>query len=108
MDIYNKILRLCSQNGISLSKLCLELGLSKNTGYNWKKGSIPNKAALYKICDYFNISIDYFNEDNDDVKYQEKLDAEIKFALFGTPDVPDDIYKQVKDFAKYLKEKKGE
>lgn len=102
MNIYDKIILICSKNNISLSKLCLDIGLSKNTGYNWKNGSIPSKAVLFEIADYFHVSIDYFNEDNEDVIRQAQFENDMKMELFGTIDVPQDVFEEVKDFSVFL------
>lgn len=43
-----------------------DLKMGKNQYTYWKKTNIyPNNSTLKKICDYFNISMDYFYEEKD-------------------------------------------
>lgn len=45
-------------NGISITKLCLDITGSKGNLPTWKKGNI-NPVSLLKIADYFNVTVDY-------------------------------------------------
>lgn len=93
-------------------------------------------ATLDKIADYFDTTVDYLlgrsddPENNDrfgleppeywmdvsDGGEQEKLTAEsserivddddIKFALFGDAEIDDELYEEVKAFARFAKERK--
>ena len=67
-DLYERIQILCDARGVSPSKMCLELGLSKSTMSDMKSGrkngvSVP---TAQKIAGYFGISVDelYGNEEN--------------------------------------------
>ena len=58
--IYNRIIELCKSKGVSGSRMCLDLGLSKSTLSDIKSGrkkgiSVP---TAQKIADYFGITVD--------------------------------------------------
>lgn len=45
---WDNLSALCKDHGISISRLCAELGLSNSIATKWKKGSIPNNGTLKK------------------------------------------------------------
>ena len=58
--LYEKIINLCENKGVSGSRMCVDLGLSKSTLSDLKKGrtkgiSVP---TAQKIAGYFGISVD--------------------------------------------------
>lgn len=61
---WSKLITLCNSNNLSPSKLCEILNFSNATATKWKNGSQPRDTAIAKICDYFNVSYDYFDENN--------------------------------------------
>lgn len=66
MDFYNKVNKLCKQNGIATTTLAVHLGLSKAIVTNWKKTNAkPRYSTVKKIADYFGIPVDYLLEDID-------------------------------------------
>lgn len=58
--LYNNILRLCEKNGISPSKMCVDLGISKNTISRLKKNEEAqiSFSTAKKIADYFRVDVD--------------------------------------------------
>ena len=56
--MYELLLSLCKENGISITNLCLEITGSRGNLNTWKKGNI-NPTVLSKIADYFGVSTDY-------------------------------------------------
>ncbi len=93
--IFNELL---SEKNLSYTALAKELNIPQTTISNWlNRGSKPNIEDLIKICDYFNISLDYIigreSEDNviivnDKQKSQieelyEKLDRQNKIMVLG-------------------------
>ena len=42
-----------------------EIGYSRTSGIKWANGSIPRKATLKKIADYFSVTIDNLLSDNE-------------------------------------------
>ena len=50
---------LCAQRGSNPTALSTEMGFSNATATKWKKGSLPQAAALLTIGEFFDVSIDY-------------------------------------------------
>ena len=50
---------LCAQRGSTPTALSTEMGFSNATATKWKKGSLPQAAALLTIGEFFDVSIDY-------------------------------------------------
>lgn len=59
-DVYQN---LCKQINKAPSRVAIELGLNKSTVSVWKnKAAVPSGETLQKVADYFNVSIDYLLE----------------------------------------------
>ena len=59
-DIYQN---LCNEINKSPSRVALDLGINKASVTYWKKeGKTPNTEILQKVADYFNVSVDYLLE----------------------------------------------
>jgi transcriptional regulator with XRE-family HTH domain len=57
---YDIFKELCDKKGVSPSRACLEMNLSRSLGAKWKNtGANPSFDVLSKIADYFGVSIDY-------------------------------------------------
>lgn len=56
---FDVVQRLCDEKGLSISKLALDLKISKSNVTNWKNGSCPRADKLEKIAAYFDVSTDY-------------------------------------------------
>lgn len=59
-DLYENIKMLCEERGITVSKMCVDIGVSKSLMSNLKNhraSSISRKSAM-KIADYLGVSID--------------------------------------------------
>lgn len=108
MNFIDTLLALINRNGITKNKLLVDLKLGKNSFVDWKKnGNIPSGETLSKIATYFNVSTDYLLGKGDTANNPSK-DDEIKFALFGTTDIDDELYNDVKRLAKMQQQLKEE
>lgn len=58
-SLYHRIKELCSQKGISISKLEADLGFGNASIKKWEKGSSPSVDKIVKIASYFDVSVDY-------------------------------------------------
>lgn len=100
MTLYDRISTLCAQRGVTPGKLCNELGVPRSTLSDLKSGRkqhLTTRTAC-SIADYFGISVDsLLGRDQHAV-----TDADLKAALFGTSDVPDETYQEVRRYAQYL------
>lgn len=56
--LYERVVELCKEKGISRRKLQEELGMSTGSLYKWRT-STPNAGLLKRTADYFNVSTDY-------------------------------------------------
>lgn len=55
---YDQLKKACQERGISVTKLCENLGISSaNTG-RWKKGGTPSVDVLQKMAVLLNVSVD--------------------------------------------------
>ena len=91
--LYERIQALCKNRGVSGSRMCLELGLSKSTLSDLKNGRTKgiSVATAQKIAGYFGITVDDLYEDKKEqpTEYDglsDKRKALIDFAM----SVPDD------------------
>ena len=50
---------LCNERKVSPSAVCKSIGLSNATFSQWTEESIPRRATLQRIADYFGVSLDY-------------------------------------------------
>ena len=62
MDFYKKVEKLCQDKGISLTRLTIDLGISKSNQTSWKRGSKPQNKTISNIAAYFGVPISYFSD----------------------------------------------
>ena len=92
--LYERIQELCKSKGVSGSRMCLDLGLSKSTLSDIKSGRKKgvSTATAQKIASYFNVSVGFLlGEEKEkptvlDDGFTGKQKALIDFAMA----VPDD------------------
>ena len=58
MLVFNNIKSLAEKQGKSIKTVALDIGLSENAIYGWKKTK-PKADDLAKVADYFHVSVDY-------------------------------------------------
>lgn len=96
--LHSRITELCKERGVSGSRMCLDLGMSKSTLSDLKSGRKKSFTAetAHKIASYLNVSVAYLlgEEEKDAKKEQpteydglsEKRKALMQFAM----EVPED------------------
>lgn len=57
---YEQLEKICKIHGVKPTTVTVELGFSKGTMSNWKKGATPNGDAVVRFAEHFNVSTDYF------------------------------------------------
>lgn len=58
--MFKKIfIQLCNKKNESPSSVCRNIGITPATFSCWTDDSVPRKATLMKIADYFGVSVDY-------------------------------------------------
>ena len=55
--VYANVVKLCRENGISVSKLEREVGVGNATIRNWEKSS-PTVDRLKLVADFFGVTVD--------------------------------------------------
>lgn len=93
--LYERIQALCKDKGVSGSRMCLDLGLSKSTLSDMKNGRTKgiSMPTAQKIAGYFGITVDelYGNEEKEKPTAQDDglTDGQRKLMEFAKS-VPDD------------------
>ncbi|MGI5965815.1 MULTISPECIES: helix-turn-helix domain-containing protein [Anaerotruncus] len=89
---------LCSDAGITPTKLVMDLGISKSNVTNWRIGKVPKSDTVQKIAAYFGVSTDYLlgntdiknkpaaTEDDELLKNPEMREALIWFRSHSPED----------------------
>ena len=100
---------LCRAKGVKPGRACAEMGVSRTLAAKWKSTGTqrPSAEVLEKMSAYFGLSIDeILGNDAPPAPEQPRAvsDDEIKFALWGTREIDDDVLDQVKAFAKFARE----
>ena len=68
-------IRLCNQRGVAPTVVCKEIGLSDAVYSKWTDKSIPRRATLMKIADYFGVTVDdLLNEEKAPAAEAEEVD----------------------------------
>ena len=80
--LYERIMELCKQKGVSGSRMCLNLGLSKSTLSDMKSGRKNgiSTATAQKIASYFGVSVGYLlgEEEKKEQPIQDELSIKKK------------------------------
>lgn len=117
-------INLCNDRKESPSFVCRKVGIAPATFSCWTDESVPRRATLQRIADYFGVSTDYLlGKEN---KYAEKLDLQLfggaaptveiktsdltegEIALIKVLDkLTDDEQKKVIEYVEFLISKRG-
>ncbi len=109
--VYEIIDQLCAEKGISGSKMCDDLGMSRSTLTELRKGRAKTlqleKAS--KIAAYFGVTVDYLlgNAPKEAAAPAEVTEEDIKVALFGgAGEVTDEMWDEVKGYVEFIKQRR--
>ena len=111
-ELYDRIASLCSNKGIRPGKMCNDLGISRGSIGDLKKGrreGISIKTAT-KIADYFGVTTDYLLT-GDETKKAPTQEGEreitmddFTYAFYKeSKDLPDEKKKMLLDMARFMK-----
>ena len=115
--LYERINELCKAKGVSGSRMCLDLGLSKSTLSDIKSGRKKgiSTATAQKMASYLGVSVGYLLGEEENEKAptnsgeRSVSDDDIKFALFGGDgEITDSMYEEVRRFAAFVKQREAE
>jgi len=93
--LYERIQALCKEKGVSASRMCLDLGLSKSTMSDMKYGRTKGLSmpTAQKIAGYFGITVDELygaeNEEKPTV-IDDELSEKQRILMDFVKSVPDD------------------
>jgi transcriptional regulator with XRE-family HTH domain len=63
---YKNYIKLCAEKGVSSSAVAEKIGLSRTSPHGWKKGKMPSDVNLQKIADYFGVTVEYLNGEEEE------------------------------------------
>ena len=108
----NRIKELRNERKVTQAILAKHLRVAQNTVSNWENGNrLVDTENLQKIADYFGVTTDYIlcrdskpiSQSSTDKAVSEE---DIIFALFdGDKEITPEMYDEVKQFARFIKEK---
>ena len=112
-DVAMNLQKIRMEAGVSQQAAAAHLGISRQAYSHYEVGRRkPDYETLLKLADFFGVSVlDIFGTSE-----QKKAPAgqgggvisegDIKFALFGDAEIDDELYEEVKAFARFAKERK--
>ena len=100
--------RLCNESGKSPTAVCIELGLSHSVYSLWTEKTIPRRATLIKIADYFGVTPESLVAENEQKKAPSEMDGEEKILFIKQKysRLTEDERKALEQFADYLLDKR--
>lgn len=103
---FKRIQYLCSRRGMSLCALAGHIGRSSSYFSDIKSGRIAfSAAALQRLADYFDVSIDYLmNGTLVENNGRFITEGDVKSALFGGAEVTDEMWYSLCEYARKLSE----
>ena len=107
---FNRFKALCDEKNVSVYRACTDIGLNRSAVAKWKEGGRPKGTTAAKLADYFGVTTDYLLGQSDARRPERQAvsDEDIKFALFGGDgEITDEMYEEVKRFARYIKDREG-
>ena len=98
--------QLRKQAGMSQPELAEKLGVSRSAISMYECGTRePNFAMLEAIADLFKVDMNTLT--GTEPIEPRVTEQDLKFALFGDSYAPDDLFDEVKAFAKFIQQYRG-
>lgn len=106
MKSYDKFKALCDQRGLTVSAAMEGAGLSKALATKWKgsdESYVPNGVSLAKLSKFFNVSADYFldNDDSEEVPVFNEI-PEIAIIAKAMRRMTHQQRQEIVHYAKYI------
>ena len=110
-DLYNRIMSLCEEKGVSGYRMCKDIGIQPSILTDLKMGRQSGLSAKNadKMAAYFGVSVGFLlgtatKKAPTPAGEREISDEAIKFALFGGEgEITDAMYEEVKQFARMVR-----
>ncbi|MCK8607691.1 helix-turn-helix domain-containing protein [Apilactobacillus ozensis] len=85
MNLSEKIIHLRNQKNLTQEQLANNLQVSRSTISSWETGrSYPDLEMIVRICDFFNVSLDYILRNDEKIVRKISLDSRKKKTLVGS------------------------
>ncbi|MBC1419408.1 helix-turn-helix transcriptional regulator [Listeria fleischmannii] len=104
MMLLERVKKLCSEKGITVTQLEDRLNLPHNTVYQWKKRT-PSTERLQKVADYFDTSVDYLLGRTDEKVDWKKMDEKLANDNDGYPSKQQEIVKTFETIAAHARDR---
>ena len=98
-------IRLCNQKGESPSSVCRNVGITPATFSCWTSESVPRKATLMRIADYFGVTVDELLAEPAQTPVEEamaKLTASMQEALDSMEKEKSPLLRSLEDLVKSM------
>lgn len=112
--LYERITALCTEKGVTGSRVCLDLGLSKSTLSDIKSGRKKSMRpdTIQKFATYFGVTVDYLlgNETEKAPAADSKGDIlnEVDVAFYGDyKELSEDDKATLRDMARIMRERRS-
>lgn len=107
---WSRLKQLCEEQNTTPTGVCKAIGISTGSPPGWKRGRLPSRAIIEKFAEYFGVEPEYFvsaEKEAAPVREPQAIsDEDLKFAMFGTTEITDELFAELKDYAEYLKLRK--
>lgn len=104
-----RLKELRKKKGLTQEQLAKVLGVERSSigKYEGKAGVIPSPGVLQDMAAYFGVTVDHLLGREEPQKRPAVVtDDDLKFALFGDVNVSDEVFEEVRRFAKFAKEQR--
>ena len=94
MTTFERIKKYAKTRGMSLQKVAIEAGLSKNMIYQYKDGTNPSMKTLHKIADVLHVEPNDLLSDTTNKENTAQADLDDDDTIFtfqGKPIPPEDL-----------------
>ena len=92
---------LCIEKNVFPTIVCTAIGLSKSAYTKWTDESIPRRATLLKLANYFGVSVEYLKGEVDESEKQ--LSQEKKNLLGFIETLSDEQAEKIAEMIKAMK-----
>lgn len=95
-------IKLCNDRGESPSFVCKNIGLSNAAFSTWTDESVPRKATLMRIADYFGVTVESLTEESPSPKTQTDNKAEEILKKLNIDKMDDKQLEMLTKYAEFL------
>ena len=88
MNLYDKILVLCNERGVSVASVEKACGMSHGVIRRWNKQA-PSADRLQRVAEYFGVTISYLLGDANNRKGEYYVDPEVSLMVQQLKDRPE-------------------